>query len=137
MKIIFLVFFLFFVTSCTSRIIDTTIISTKSFELSDSENYEKLPDRVEGEDLAHMVIFIPLGLPDIKEAIDNTIEQIPGCIGLVDAVLYHKWFYIPYIYGQFRYVVEGTPIVKKGSPRPAPKKKQEPRNENTTDYSAN
>ena len=100
---------------------DMTIISTKSFELVDMANYEKLPDRVEGEDLSHIIIFIPMGVPFIKEAIDKAIEETPGCIGLADAVLYLKWFYIPFIYGQFRYVLEGTPIVKKGSP--SPKKK--------------
>lgn len=93
---------------------DTTILSTKSFELFDTANYEKLPDRVEGEDLSHIITFIPMGSPYINEAIDNAIEQTPGCVGLVDAVVYFKWFYIPLIYGQFRYVVEGTPIVKKG-----------------------
>lgn len=135
-KLVLFVTLLFVQISCTTRIVDCTIISTKSFSIDDSGNYQKLDTRIEGEDLSHMVIFIPLGLPDVKEAIDNTIEQVPGCVGLADAVMYHTWFYIPYIYGQFRYIIEGTPIVRKGAPTYVPKKKAESNEpiENTANY---
>ena len=137
MKLTLITCLLLSIISCTSRLIDCTIISTKSFELSDAANYEKLTERVEGDDVTHIVIFIPLGLPDVKEACDTAIEQTPGCVGLSDAVLYSSWFYIPYIYGQIKYTIEGTPIVKKGSPKPTPKKKTESKSENTVDYSGN
>lgn len=54
-------------------------------------------------------MWIPLGFPNMKEAIDKAIEKYPGAIGLVDGVVKSKgWTAI--LYGQNSYVVEGTPL---------------------------
>jgi hypothetical protein len=47
----------------------------------------------------------------LKKAVDKAIEQVPGGIALVDAVLKSKFFWIPYIYGNAGYVVEGSVLV--------------------------
>ena len=47
----------------------------------------------------------------MKEAIDRAIESVPGAVALVDGVVTYSYFYIPYIYGQETYVVEGTPLI--------------------------
>ena len=39
------------------------------------------------------------------------IESVPGAVALLDGVLTYKWFYIPYIYGEYTYVIEGTPLI--------------------------
>lgn len=98
-------------TSCNQRLFNFTIISTKNIELSKLSSLEKSNKRVEGEDMAHLIIFIPTNIIRIDQAIDNTIESIPGCVALLDGVVYSKIWWIPYIYGQQRYVVEATPLI--------------------------
>lgn len=99
------------VTGCSSRVTDFTIISTKNFELSRMSEYQRSDIRVEGSDIKHIVIFVPTGIPNAKEAIDKAIESIPGAVALVDGVLSRKFFYIPLIYGQEGFVVRGTALI--------------------------
>ncbi|MGZ6519130.1 MAG: hypothetical protein ACXVED_16195, partial [Bacteroidia bacterium] len=67
--------------------------------------------RIKGEDKKSIVIFIPTGVPNVKEAMDNAIESTPGAVALVDGVVTEYKWYIPYIYGEFGYEVEGTPLL--------------------------
>lgn len=96
---------------CTTRMVDFTTISTKNVDWSKAETFTRSPTRVEGRDTAHIIIFIPTGVPNMKEAIDRAIESKPGGVALVDGVVYSKFWWIPYIYGQTSYVVEGTPLI--------------------------
>jgi len=99
------------VTGCSQRLVDFTIISSKNIDLSQAANFKRGQDRVEGKDVTHIIIFIPTGVPNAKEALDRAIESVPGAIALVDGVITaHSW-YIPYIYGRSWYVVEGTPLI--------------------------
>ena len=101
---------LLIISSCSHRITDFTVISTKNVPLGQkAASLQKANRRVKGVDKSHMVFWIPLGMPNMKEAIDKAIEQYPGAIGLVDGVVKSKgWNVI--LYGQSSYVVEGTPI---------------------------
>lgn len=98
-------------TGCVTRLGDMTILSTKNIELSQMGSFERAPTRVEGRDAAHIIIFIPTGTPDLEEAVDRAIESVPGGVALVDAVCYSSWWYIPYVYGQVQYKVEGNVLV--------------------------
>lgn len=100
-------------TSCTTRLTDFTVISTKSIDLTQSGKYKKLNKRVKGEDKKKIIVFIPTGVPSAKEAVDKAIESEPNGVALVDGVLSHKWFYIPYIYGESSYLVEGSILVER------------------------
>jgi len=99
---------------CTNRILDFTIVSTKNIDLSKAATFKRGTTRMTGEDVAHIIIFIPTGVANIKEATDRAIERVPGCIALVDGVIYTKFFYIPYIYGKSAAIVEGTPLIDPG-----------------------
>ncbi len=101
--------------SCTTRIADTTVISTKNINLENTEGFTTAYNaRVKGQDKKHIVICIPFGTPNVKEAIDRAIEKGgSNCVGLANAALEYNWFYIPYVYGQTGYTVEGDPIYKK------------------------
>jgi hypothetical protein len=99
------------VAGCSTRITDFTVLSTKNVDVSRVAVYERLAQRVEGDDTAHTILVFPTGRPDMKEAIDRAIEQVPGGVCLVDGVLYRKWWYIPLIYGQTSFVVEGSVLV--------------------------
>lgn len=97
--------------SCTHRLTDFTVISTKNIPIGEGvhTDFQKGTKRVKGTDVAHTVLFLPLGFPNMKEAIDKAIEEVPGAIGLVDGVVKSSgWSCL--IYGQNKYIVEGTPL---------------------------
>lgn len=93
-----------FLTGCTIRIVDFTVISTKNVKVPTVAKGK----RVTGEDCVVVFLF-PLGIPNMKEAIDEAIEGAgPEYDALVDGVVYsiNRSFLI----GQTCYKVEGTPI---------------------------
>ena len=56
-------------------------------------NIVKADKRVVGKDGKLMILGIPLGTPNLKQAIDNAIESYPGAIGLADGVVKSTgWF---------------------------------------------
>jgi len=97
-------------SSCSHRLTDFTVISTKNVPLGlKAASLQKANQRVKGVDKVHQVLFIPLGMPNMKEAIDKAIEKHPGAVGLVDGVIKTK-YWTALLYGQNSYIVEGTPI---------------------------
>jgi len=98
-------------TGCATRFLDFTLVSTKNIELSRAQTFQRARARVDGEDRVHWIIIIPTGVPSAKEAMDRAIESVPGAVALVDGVITAKIWWIPYIYGQQKYVVEGTPLI--------------------------
>jgi hypothetical protein len=99
-------------SGCSYRVLDFTLVSTKNVDLSKASSFERGKQRVEGLDKVHIIISIPTGRPNLKEAVDRAIETTPGCIALVDGVIYSKsWWAI--LYGQISYLVEGTPLIDK------------------------
>jgi hypothetical protein len=99
------------VAGCTTRLVDFTLISTKNVDLSRGADFKRAPTRVEGIDKIHIIVFVPTGVPNMKEAIDRAIESVPGAVAILDGVLSQRAWYIPFIYGQSMYVVEGTPLI--------------------------
>ncbi|WBM74581.1 hypothetical protein [Saprospira grandis] len=105
-----LMLIVFSLGSCQQRMVDFTIISTKNVDLSNAANFKKGKERVKGQDIAHIILVIPTGFPNLKEAIDRAIEVTPGAVALTDGVIYSKSFYF-FLYGQNGYIVEGTPLI--------------------------
>ena len=99
------------VMGCATRLVDFTIISTKNIDLARGADFKRGPSRVQGQDTVHIIIIIPTGTPNIKTAIDRAIQSVPGAVALLDGVVTAKGWWIPYIYGQSSYVVEGTPLI--------------------------
>jgi hypothetical protein len=58
-----------FLASCSYRVVDFTIISTKNVDLSKAGTFKRGKTRVEGKDVAHMIIYFPIGRPSMKEII--------------------------------------------------------------------
>jgi hypothetical protein len=95
---------------CTTRLVDFTIISTKNVDLSKASTFQRGKTRMQGKDMVHIILCIPIGTPNMKQAIDKALEKTPGAIALVDGVIFSKsWDVI--LYGQMMYVVEGTPLI--------------------------
>jgi len=98
-KIISIPILLISLTSCTDRITDFTLLTTKNIDIQDMSKYGVAEGkRVSGIDTKHIIIIIPTGTPSVKQAIDNAIEENEGCVGLTDGVIHSDWFYIPYSY---------------------------------------
>ncbi|MFT7005589.1 MAG: hypothetical protein ACJAXJ_000087 [Colwellia sp.] len=92
---------------CTARIADVTYISTKAVNQSQISKATTDNVRVTGEDMKQIIVFIPTGRPDMKEALDEAIETKPCGIALKDATLTSYSWWIPYIYGQSKIIAEG------------------------------
>jgi hypothetical protein len=101
------------ISGCSTRVVDFTFVSSKNFEWSRAGEYQRTSRRVAGEDKVHIIIFFPTGVSHTKEAMDRAIESVPGAVALVDGVIKTKSWYIPLIYGQYSWVVEGTPLIDK------------------------
>ena len=97
-------------TACTTRLLDFTVISSKNIDLSKAATFERGKSRVEGVDKAYIIIFIPTGIPNMKEAIDRALEKVPGAVALVDGVVSSKFAYFV-VAAMTAYVVEGTPLI--------------------------
>jgi len=89
--------------------VDFTVISTKNVKVPSVAKGE----RVTGEDCIPVVLF-PLGIPNMKEAIDRAIEKAgPEYDALIDGVVYQV--NQSFLIGRICYRVEGTPINTKSS----------------------
>ena len=93
---------------CATRS-DFTAISGKNVNLSNIKVDKSMSKgRASGEDCQHIIIFIPTsGDPTLDEALDRALEPKQANL-LLDAVVKWHWFYIPYIYGQKCWKVEGV-----------------------------
>lgn len=94
-------------SGCAQRLTDFTIISSKNIDMSKGANFSR-GERVQGEDTVAVVI-VPLGVPNAKEAMDDAIEKVPGCVGLLDGVLESEVF--SFIFGYVKYRVKGTCLI--------------------------
>lgn len=110
-KVLFGVVATFVLSGCTDRLTDFTVISTRNVPIGNgtSATISKADKRVKGVDKKSVIFCIPIGSPNLKEAIDKAIEKYPGAIGLSDGVIKSKWWTCMF-YGESSYVVEGTPI---------------------------
>jgi hypothetical protein len=100
-----------FLSGCSQRLMDFTVVSSKNIDLSKGADFKRSPSRVTGEDKKGIFMFIPMGRPNAKEALDRAIEKVPGAVALTDGVITSKWWWIPYIYGESTIEVEGTPLI--------------------------
>jgi hypothetical protein len=97
------------ISGCSQKIADLTIVSTKNVDVG--TNYVKVKSDAEGSNMAHIIIIFPIGAPNIESAIDDVLDKNNGDI-IINARLEYQTFYIPYIYGQNKYVIKGD-IYKK------------------------
>lgn len=80
-------------------------------DISRSSEFYRSTERVSGSDKSHIFIVFPLGSPNVKQATDQAIESQPGAVALMDSTVTMECWYIPYVYGQIKLRVEGTPLI--------------------------
>ena len=94
-------------SGCTNRLADLTVVSTKNVEIG--AKYKKLR-KYEGVDKNVLILFIPIGFPNMEEAVDKCIEKGKGVL-LTDAVVKRTiWWAI--LYGEDYFTVTGDVWVK-------------------------
>jgi len=108
---------------CTHRLLDFTVLSSKNLDVAKMSQLERAGARQTGKDTTYVIIFIPIGLPDLKGAIDRALEKVPGAVALADGVVRAKsmWFVL---FGFNSIIVEGTPLIdptllRSGDTRPS------------------
>lgn len=97
-------------TGCATRIGDFTVASTKNMDIKDATHRTDESIRLKDRDVAHIIFFFPTGMPNMKEAMDNAIEQKPGAVALSNVTVKRGGFYIPLLYGQDYFEIEGNPV---------------------------
>ncbi len=98
-------------SGCTVRVADMTVGSTKNYNINSAKFVKG--KRVTGED-TYPVILFPLGIPNVKTAMDNAIEQDKCAVGLTDVVvsqLNHS-----FLVGTIGYRIEGDLIIDATQP---------------------
>jgi uncharacterized protein YceK len=100
-------FALILVSGCSSTS-SLTALSTKNVNLADMKlDRTRLKGHGTGQDCVRIFVVVPTGgVPNIKEAIDRAVESLKGNV-LLDARVEYKSFYIPLIYGETCWTVEG------------------------------
>ncbi len=99
---------------CVNRIGDFTLASTKNIDLQGGLHAVSERARVEGSDYKLFLFYIPFGIPNLEEAMDNAIEQTRGAVGLTNVTVKAGQ------YGLFPYIailglhVEGDPVIEIG-----------------------
>jgi hypothetical protein len=97
-------------SGCVQRLADFTALSSRNANIPGERG-----ERVEGEDMATIILFFPTGQANIKTAVDRAIEKGGGDL-LVDGVISQKCWDV-LLFGQCGFVVEGTPVKLHGSIR--------------------
>ena len=97
-------------TACTGPIQDFTVISTNNIDPGKSIADGKLIKNVKGKDTAHIVIVFPTGTSHPQEAVRDALKSAAADM-LVNAKMYSYGWYVPYIYGQQKWIVEGDAVV--------------------------
>ena len=98
-------------TGCSHDFGSFTLLNSKNVNLADFSNSraEESGEKTEGGDCAHIICFVPTGVPNLKEATDRAMES-KNAYMLTNVRVKSFFFYIPYIYGQEKITVTGTPV---------------------------
>ena len=98
-------------TGCTVRVADMTVGSTKNYNINAAKFVKGA--RVTGEDVYPVILF-PMGIPNVKSAMDNAIEQDKCAVALTDVVvsqLNHS-----FLVGSIGYRIEGDLVLDTSQP---------------------
>jgi len=96
---------LMLLTGCSTRYGALTVATTKNIDIN-MATFEKVQEGVTGKSTKPIILIIPTGTPSIEDAIDAALKEVGGDI-MQNVVIYYKWFYIPYIYGEYTFEVQG------------------------------
>ena len=98
-------------TGCVTRHGDFSVASNKLLRLSEFElDKAERARNVMGKDVQRIVFLFPIGgMPTIEGAMDNALEKGNGDV-MTDVVIKSWSWYIPYVYGESGWSVQGDVI---------------------------
>ena len=113
---------------CVTRLGRFNTIAPGNVDWSRSSEFKRTEQRVEGSDMAQLIVFVPTKYQvTIETAVEHALAQVPGAIALQDGEIYGKFFWIPFIYGESGYMVQGSVLIDPklaGSTAPQPTREQ-------------
>lgn len=99
-------------TGCVSRLGTFHMLAPRPVDWSRAGEFQKVEQRVKGKDHLQIIVVVPTKTQaTLETATENALAQVPGAVALQDADVYARFFYIPFIYGESGYYVEGTVVV--------------------------
>lgn len=102
---IFFTFLAFFCSACSAnvKITEFSLVGKDSISLP-----IKRGERVTGKNCVYIYSFIPTGFTaDMGKAVEDALIKGNGDV-LLDGKIYHHGWWIPFIYGEACFIVEGT-----------------------------
>jgi len=93
-------------SGCAVRVADLTVASTKNYNLNSNQFVKG--ERVTADDSVPVVLF-PLGIPNMKTAMDKAIEKNKCSVALTDVVITSLNY--AFLVGKIGYRVEGTQVI--------------------------
>jgi hypothetical protein len=90
---------LLMLSSCSVRVADLTMVSTKNIDLSDTQLDARKGQRQTGEDCRFNLLgLIPFGLPNMEEAVDKALEKGKGNVMIDEVTEYENiWVILGFI----------------------------------------
>ncbi|RSZ23649.1 hypothetical protein [Acinetobacter bereziniae] len=98
-------------SGCSVRMADLTVASTKNYNLNSNKFIKG--ERVVADDSVPVILF-PLGIPNMKTAMDKAIEKNKCSVALTDVVI--TSLNQAFIVGKIGYRVEGTQVLDTSQP---------------------
>lgn len=98
-------------SGCAVRVADLTMASTKNYNLNSNQFVKG--ERVTADDSVPVILF-PLGIPDMKTAMDKAIEKNNCSVALTDVVITSLNY--SFLVGKIGYRVEGTQVIDASQP---------------------
>ncbi|MDD4556213.1 MAG: hypothetical protein PHE89_02640 [Alphaproteobacteria bacterium] len=111
MKNLVLFSFLFFLSSCVVSHGNFTVLSNKLVDTDDlNVDTTKKMKNVTGKDVSHMIILIPTKAnPNLNDALNDVFRNNDADL-MTDVSITSWGWYIPYVYGQFGWKVQGDAL---------------------------
>jgi len=99
-------------SGCAHRVGDLTALSTRNVSLNKID-IDTLPQSkaVEGRSSAFMLLFIPLGIPHLEDAVDDALNKGDGDLMLDPVIYMGGWWFIV---GESSITVKGNVVNTKG-----------------------
>ncbi len=104
-------------SSCSTRIANFSVASTRNFDFTAAANYHVDTGRkvssFDGEYTVPILFFSTFKEADMTEAMETAIRQAgPGCVGLADATMRRGYIFTGLV-NIFWYSVEGNAIYRR------------------------
>ena len=101
---LFLVSLLF--SGCVQHIGNFSALATGTYRAENINSKALVAKDVRGESCRSIILFIPTGVPKLDEAVSEAVAKNNGDF-MMNARAYNTFWWIPYIYGQTCWRIEG------------------------------